>query len=140
MGYGGSPTDSTWGLTYCNVRVYNTCGYLSHERLPYHQGGRLERNNVSKKLYVGNLSYETTSDDLMKAFSEHGKVSSAEVVVDRETGRSRGFGFVEMSDGAAEAIKALDLTELQGRNITVNEARPREDRRGGGKRGGRRAW
>ena len=96
---------------------------------------------MSKKLYVGNLSYETTSDDLLKAFSEHGNVTSAEVVVDRETGRSRGFGFVEMSDGAAEAIKALDLTELQGRNITVNEARPREDRRGGGgKRGGRRSW
>ncbi len=90
---------------------------------------------MSKKLYVGNLSYETTSDDLRDAFAQYGPVTSAEVVMDRDTGRSRGFGFVEMADGAAEAIKALDLTELQGRNITVNEARPREDR-GGGKRGG----
>lgn len=97
---------------------------------------------VSKKLYVGNLSYETTSEDLRLAFSQHGDVTSAEVVVDRETGRSRGFGFVEMGHGAAEAIKALDLTELQGRNITVNEARPREDRRSGGGRrsGGRRSY
>jgi RNA recognition motif-containing protein len=83
---------------------------------------------MSKKLYVGNLSFDTTSDDLRRAFSQHGAVTSAEVVTDRETGRSRGFGFVEMSDGAAEAIKLLDLTELQGRKITVNEARPREDR------------
>jgi RNA recognition motif-containing protein len=90
---------------------------------------------MSKKLYVGNLPFETTSDDLRRAFSQHGAVTSAEVVADRETGRSRGFGFVEMSDGAAEAIKFLDLTELQGRKITVNEARPREDR--GGNRGRR---
>ncbi len=95
---------------------------------------------MSKKLYVGNLSYETTSDDLRDAFSVYGPVTSAEVIVDRDTGRSRGFGFVEMAEGGAEAIKALDLTELQGRNITVNEARPREER--GGKRGsyGRRRY
>lgn len=99
-----------------------------------------QRNSMSKKLYVGNLSYETTSDDLRDAFSVYGPVTSAEVIVDRDTGRSRGFGFVEMAEGGAEAIKALDLTELQGRNITVNEARPREER--GGKRGsyGRRRY
>jgi cold-inducible RNA-binding protein len=96
---------------------------------------------MSKNLYVGNLSFETTSDDLRRAFSQHGAVTSAEVVSDRETGRSRGFGFVEMSDGAAEAIKLLDLTELQGRKITVNEARPREDRGGNRGRGnGRRSY
>lgn len=96
---------------------------------------------MSKKLYVGNLSLETTSEDLRQAFSQHGSVTSAEVMVDRQTGRSRGFGFVEMAAGAEEAIKSLDLTELQGRNITVNEARPREDR-GGSRRGsyGRRNY
>jgi RNA recognition motif-containing protein len=95
---------------------------------------------MSKKIYVGNLSYDTTSDDLRRAFSEHGSVTSAEVMVDRQTGRSRGFGFVEMSDGGVDAIKSLDLTELQGRKITVNEARPREER--GGNRGsyGRRSY
>jgi RNA recognition motif-containing protein len=91
---------------------------------------------MSKKLYVGNLSYDTTSDDLREAFAQFGSVTSAEVMVDRDTGRSRGFGFVEMADGAPEAIKGLDLTELQGRKITVSEARPREDRRGGGGGGG----
>ncbi len=94
---------------------------------------------MSKNLYVGNLSYNTTSDDLRDAFAQFGSVTSAQVVMDRDTGRSRGFGFVEMADGAAEAIAALDGSDLQGRTITVNEARPREDRRnGGGGGGGRR--
>ena len=92
---------------------------------------------MSKKLYVGNLSFDTSSNDLREAFEQHGTVNSADVVSDRDTGRSRGFGFVEMSNGAEEAIKALDLSELQGRKITVNEARPREDRRTGSY-GGRR--
>jgi RNA recognition motif-containing protein len=91
---------------------------------------------MSKRLYVGNLSYETSSDDLRDAFAQFGQVTSCEVMMDRETGRSRGFGFVEMADGAAEAIKGLDLSELQGRKITVSEARPREERRGGGGGGG----
>jgi RNA recognition motif-containing protein len=95
---------------------------------------------MSKKLYVGNLSFETTSDDLRRSFSQHGAVTSAEVVTDRETGRSRGFGFVEMSEGAAEAIRSLDLTELQGRKITVNEARPREDRGHRSRGNGRRSY
>lgn len=93
---------------------------------------------MSKNLYVGNLSYDTTSDDLRDAFAQYGAVTSAQVVMDRDTGRSRGFGFVEMANGAAEAIAALDGTELQGRTITVNEAKPREDRRGGGGGGGGR--
>lgn len=91
---------------------------------------------MSKNLYVGNLAFATTADDLRDTFSQFGSVASAQVVMDRETGRSRGFGFVEMSSGAEEAIAQLNLTQLQGRTITVNEARPREDRRGGGGGGG----
>lgn len=80
-------------------------------------------------LYVGNLSYQMTDDDLFRAFAAYGEVSSAKIIIDRETGRSKGFGFVEMPDDAeAEAaIKALDNADLGGRNIKVNEARPRTD-------------
>lgn len=92
---------------------------------------------MSKNLYVGNLSYQTTNDDLRQAFEAFGAVTSAQVVMDRETGRSRGFGFVEMSDGADAAIEQLNGSDFQGRNITVNEARPRERRGGGGGGGGR---
>ena len=90
---------------------------------------------MSKKLYVGNLSYETTSDDLREAFAAHGSVTSAQVVSDRDTGRSRGFGFVEMADGADQAIDNLNGAQFQGRALTVNEAKPREDRprTGGGR-------
>ena len=88
---------------------------------------------MSKKLYVGNLSFQTTSDDLVQVFGEHGQVTSAQVVSDRDTGRSRGFAFVEMADGAEAAIAAMNGAELQGRTLTVNEAKPREDRpRSGG--------
>ncbi len=89
---------------------------------------------MSKKLYVGNISFQTTQDDLVQAFSQYGTVTSAEVVMDRDTGRSRGFAFVEMSNGADEAIAAMNGAQLGGRTLTVNEARPREDRgpRGGG--------
>jgi RNA recognition motif-containing protein len=90
---------------------------------------------MSKKLYVGNLSFSTTADDLREAFGEHGTVVSAQIVSDRDTGRSRGFAFVEMSSGAEEAIESLNGTDFQGRTLTVNEARPREDRpRQGGDR------
>jgi len=92
---------------------------------------------VSKNIYVGNLAFSTTSADLETLFGQHGKVTKAQVMMDRETGRSRGFGFVEMASGGDEAIKALNLTDFQGRSITVNEARPREERpRGGGFGGG----
>ena len=87
---------------------------------------------MSKNLYVGNLSFSTTSDDLRTAFSQFGTVQSASVVMDRETGRSRGFGFVEMADGGDEAINAMNGADFQGRKLTVNEARPREERGGGG--------
>jgi RNA recognition motif-containing protein len=85
-------------------------------------------------LYCGNLSYNTSSADLEQLFSEFGTVQSAEVIMDRDTGRSKGFGFVEMgSDSDAQAaIEGLNLKEHDGRALAVNEARPREDRRGGG--------
>ena len=89
---------------------------------------------MSKNLYVGNLSFDTTSDDVRRAFEEHGTVTEAKVVMDWNTGRSRGFGFVEMADGADEAIAALNGTELDGRTIVVNEARPRRERHGSGRR------
>jgi cold-inducible RNA-binding protein len=95
-------------------------------------------------IYVGNLAFTTTEDELRQAFSEFGEVSSVSLVKDRETGRPRGFAFVEMASGdqAKEAIKGLNLREIGGRSITVNEARPKADRpragRGGGGGGGRR--
>lgn len=95
---------------------------------------------MAMKLYVGNLSYGTTNATLEQLFAPHGEVRSAQVVTDRDTGRSKGFGFVEMgSDQAArDAISALNGQELDGRQLTVNEARPREDRGGGGGGGGSR--
>ena len=89
---------------------------------------------MSKNLYVGNLSFSCTADDLRELFGAHGNVTSAQVVSDRETGRSRGFGFVEMSDGGEAAISALNGSDYMGRSLTVNEARPRES--GGGRSGG----
>jgi cold-inducible RNA-binding protein len=88
------------------------------------------------KLYVGNLAYSVTNEDLEALFSQAGKVDSATVVVDKFSGQSRGFGFVEMADSneAARAIEEFNETELKGRAIRVNEARPREG--GGGPRGG----
>jgi RNA recognition motif-containing protein len=83
---------------------------------------------MSKNLYVGNLPFQTTADDLREVFGQHGTVTRAQVVSDRDTGRSRGFGFVEMADGADEAIARLNGAQFQGRTLTVNEARPREER------------
>jgi RNA recognition motif-containing protein len=93
---------------------------------------------VGKKLYCGNLSFNVTSSDLDQLFGQFGTVQSAEVINDRDTGRSKGFGFVEMgSDAEAQAaIQGINGTEHDGRTLTVNEARPREDRRGGGGGGG----
>jgi RNA recognition motif-containing protein len=93
---------------------------------------------MSMKLYVGNLAFQTSSEDLQQLFSQAGTVESASVIEDRETGRSRGFGFVEMStkeEGAA-AIQQFNGQDLGGRALNVNEAKPREDRGGGGGRGG----
>ena len=93
---------------------------------------------VGKKLYVGNLTYRVSSSDLEQLFSQFGSVESAEVISDRDTGRSKGFGFVEMStdNEARAAIDALNEQEHDGRRLTVNEARPREPRTGGGGGGG----
>ncbi len=98
---------------------------------------------MGTKLYVGNLSYNVTSDDLRELFTPHGTVSSAEVIMDRDSGRSKGFGFVEMgsSQEAQAAISALNGQQHDGRTLTVNEARPRESGGrpgGGGGRGGSR--
>lgn len=86
-------------------------------------------------IYVGNLPFRTTDDDLRRAFEAHGNVKSAQVIMDRETGRSRGFGFVEMMDDeeARAAITAFDGQDFDGRTLRVNEAQPRGERRGGGR-------
>jgi RNA recognition motif-containing protein len=92
---------------------------------------------MGRKLYVGNLSYSVRDSDLEDLFAAHGTVGSAQVIMDRDTGRSKGFGFVEMStdEEAQAAISALNGKEVEGRNLTVNEARPREEGGGGGGRG-----
>lgn len=101
---------------------------------------------MAKNIYVGNLSWSTTAEDLTALFSQHGSVSRSQIIMDRETGRSRGFGFVEMSNDqeASKAIETLNGFQFQGRPLTCNEARPREERGpggggfgGGGDRGGR---
>ncbi len=94
---------------------------------------------MSTKLYVGNLSFRTTSEELRDLFSQAGTVESASVIEDRDTGRSRGFGFVEMASAeeATAAIEQFNGKEFGGRNMTVNEAKPRTDRGGGGGGGGR---
>jgi RNA recognition motif-containing protein len=93
---------------------------------------------MGKKLYVGNLAYGVTDSDLEQMFAAHGTVQSAQVIMDRDTGRSKGFGFVEMgSDQEAQtAIAAMNGKEVEGRSLTVNEARPKEGGGGGGGRGG----
>lgn len=86
-----------------------------------------------KKIYVGNLSFNSNDDDLAAIFSQYGEVASAKVILDRDTGRSRGFGFVEMNDdnAADQAIQGVNGQEVDGRTLNVNEARPREPRRSG---------
>ena len=97
---------------------------------------------MSTKLFVGNLSFEITENDLQDAFAAHGTVTEANLMMDRATGRPRGFGFITMSspEEAKKAIDALNGTMLGGRNLTVNEARPREERSGGPRSGGRREF
>src|SRR3954470_5055619 len=87
---------------------------------------------VAKNLYVGNMSFSTTEDQLREVFSQYGTVTKVQLIMDRETGRPRGFAFVEMSDGGDAAIQALNGSQLDGRSLTVNEAKPREGGGGGG--------
>jgi RNA recognition motif-containing protein len=93
---------------------------------------------MGSKIYVGGLPYATTEQELSDLFSAHGSVQSARIIMDKFTGKSKGFGFVEMAtaDEAQKAIAALNATQLGGRTLTVNEARPQEPRTGGGGRGG----
>ena len=91
-----------------------------------------------KKIYVGNMPFSMTEDDLRDLFSKHGEVSSVSVITDRETGRPRGFAFVEMASGGDEAISTLNNQEVDGRSLNVNEAKPREGGGGGGGGGGGR--
>jgi RNA recognition motif-containing protein len=95
---------------------------------------------MGRKLYVGNLAYGLTDSDLQQLFAAHGVVQSAQVIIDRDTGRSKGFGFVEMGNDseAQAAIAALNGKEVEGRALTVNEARPKEGGGGGGRGGGGR--
>lgn len=94
---------------------------------------------MSKRIYVGNLPFSATSEEVQELFEEYGEVINVSLINDRETGRPRGFGFVEMEgDGADAAIEALDGKDLGGRNLKINEARPRTDRGGGGGGGGGR--
>lgn len=98
---------------------------------------------MSSSIHVGNLSFNVTEDQLREAFGQYGSVTSVNIIMDRDTGRPRGFAFVEMADGkeAATAIKEMNLREIAGRSITVNEAKPRTDRpRTGGGGGRRRSW
>ena len=100
---------------------------------------------MSKKIYVGNLPFSATDDEVREMFGQYGTVETVNLITDRDTGRPRGFGFVEMADGADEAISALHQTQMGGRNLNVNEARPRQPRgnRGGGGGGGgyqRHGW
>jgi len=90
------------------------------------------------KIYVGNMSFDTSEDDLRKAFEAHGTVDSVAVISDKYSGRSKGFGFVEMSNAteAKAAMESLNDSDLQGRTLKVNEARPRNDSQSGGNRGG----
>lgn len=97
---------------------------------------------MGRKLYVGNLGYDVNDEQLSQLFSAHGTVDSASVIMDRSTGRSKGFAFVEMSSNeeAQAAMSALDGQDVGGRSIKVNEAKPRTDSGGGGGGGGRGRW
>lgn len=97
---------------------------------------------MTSNLYVGNLPFEVTEEELRELFQGYGEVASAKVITDRETGRARGFGFVEMqqAEDAQKAIEGLDGQDFKGRNLKVNVAKPRENRTGGGGGGGRRGW
>ncbi len=130
------------GLQRDGTHVSGQAGPDRPDRSPKPRASSNERRDeecqLSKKLYVGNLSFSTTEDEIRGVFERHGSVDSVNVITDRETGRPRGFAFVEMGEesAASDAIRALDGTDLGGRNIKVNEAQDRQ--RGGGGGGYRR--
>jgi cold-inducible RNA-binding protein len=111
---------------------------MGFTRIPFLLSLLFRSSIVGKKLYVGNLTYNVNESDLEALFSQYGSVQSAQIIIDRDTNRSKGFGFVEMgSDAEAQAaIDALNGQDHDGRNLTVNEAKPREERGGGGGRDG----
>lgn len=115
----------------------NVSGAIGRFSLRISGTWRLKEFNLN--IYVGNLSYHVTDDILATAFKAHGAVESAKVIMDRDTGRSKGFGFVEMpnKEEAQAAIKAINGQEIEGRSVTVNEARPKQPGGGGGGGGGR---
>ena len=108
------------------------------DRLSMNQETMAMETTTTMNIYVGNISYQMNDDDLRNAFEPYGEVESARVIMDRDTGRSKGFAFVEMPDRdeAMAAIEALNGKEIDGRSVTVNEARPRPAGGGGGRRGG----
>jgi RNA recognition motif-containing protein len=118
----------------CGEDVNALCGNDRQRELEIRRGG-----NMAKKLYVGNLSYNTQEEDLREAFSKIGEVVSATLIVDQTSGRSKGFGFVEMAtdEDAAKAITSMNGTSFMDRTITVNEAKPKTERSGSGGRGDR---
>jgi len=124
-------------LTFLLSHVQSYC-FISRRQAYGNLRDQTEEATMAKKLYVGNLAYSVTDSTLEQMFAAHGNVQSAQVIMDRDTGRSKGFGFVEMSSDqeAQAAIAAMNGQQVEGRSLTVNEARPREDRGGGGGRGG----
>ena len=133
----------TFTASLCAAAVIVAKGEVRRSLLSVRFRLRLQRVVVmGKKIYVGNLPWSATSASLESLFAEHGPVTSAEVVSDRDTGRSRGFGFVEMAtdDACQRAISALNGTQLDGRELTVNEARERAARPSGGGGGGGRGY
>ncbi len=132
------PPEIDWNVFSSAVLRTEFDGYpsLTGEGVGISSLGREKGIRMALKMYVGNLAYSTTNDSLAQIFSEYGEVASATVIMDRDTGRSKGFGFVEMSNQqeAQAAISGLNGKDVGGRQLTVNEARPREER--GGSRGG----
>lgn len=126
------------GRTHVTSDVPEASGGPQEASTEYFCGEAKQDIELSKKIYVGNLSFSSTEDELKDLFGEYGSVESAKIIEDRETGRSRGFGFVEMADASAadKAIQALDGNAFGGRNLKVNEAQDRQGGGGGGSGGG----